>query len=150
MTFNKLKIPSFRAYVESLHEMTAKRYAVYHPESGKLRYISDDEESAKSVAAKINGEVRKIFSKRFKGNDWTEIRQVKESEIYELEEAARQIYTMHNAHKTLKKAGFSIVRSNGGHDVFEHDDGRSIPIPRHKGDLSIGVSRQIKQVLEKK
>lgn len=42
-----------------------------------------------------------------------------------------------DVHKHLKKMGWKLERSKGGHDVFTHEKStKNIAVPRHKGDLS--------------
>lgn len=49
-------------------------------------------------------------------------------------------------HKHLKKQGWSLTRSSGGHDVFTHPDAKHhIPVPRHrqlKAPLVRGILKQ--------
>lgn len=41
-------------------------------------------------------------------------------------------------HKHLKKAGWELSRTSGGHDVFTHPKStKNIAVPRHKGDLKV-------------
>ena len=42
---------------------------------------------------------------------------------------------------TLK--GFTLHRHGGNHDIWITDEGRSVPFPRHAGDLSTGTLRSI-------
>lgn len=44
----------------------------------------------------------------------------------------------------LKNKGWSLERTQGGHDVWGHSSARhKIAVPRHKGDLAPGTVRQI-------
>lgn len=50
-------------------------------------------------------------------------------------------------HKHLTKAGWSLTRTSGGHDVYTHPKSdRHIPVPRHRGDLKaplvLGILKQ--------
>ena len=49
-------------------------------------------------------------------------------------------------HKHLKKQGWSLTRSSGGHDVFTHPEAKHhIPVPRHrqlKAPLVRGILKQ--------
>jgi predicted RNA binding protein YcfA (HicA-like mRNA interferase family) len=66
-----------------------------------------------------------------------------------LNEAAVTIHTMTTAHKILTKNGFEKVSDSGPHTKFVHPvTKKSIAIPKHKGDLSIGVNRQLAAVLK--
>ncbi|WP_073021065.1 type II toxin-antitoxin system HicA family toxin (plasmid) [Halodesulfovibrio aestuarii] len=49
--------------------------------------------------------------------------------------------------KKLKKAGFRKSRKGSKHDIYQHPDGRMVPVPRHKGkDLKIGTLRSIEKL----
>ena len=37
--------------------------------------------------------------------------------------------------KTLRKAGFSIVRVKGSHHFLQHEDGRCTVVPVHSGEI---------------
>jgi len=42
--------------------------------------------------------------------------------------------------KTLKTAGFRVVRSNGSHFVWKNDSsGKSVPVPHHAKLISVGT-----------
>jgi predicted RNA binding protein YcfA (HicA-like mRNA interferase family) len=44
----------------------------------------------------------------------------------------------------LKGLGWSLSRTQGGHDVWEHPKAQhKIAVPRHKGDLAPGTVRDI-------
>ena len=55
--------------------------------------------------------------------------------------------TVREAIRLIKKCGGMFVRHGGSHDVYETRDGTEIYIPRHPGDLSSGVERDIKKKL---
>ena len=60
-----------------------------------------------------------------------------------------------DVHSHLKKAGWSLARSKGGHDVFKHPKAKhSIPVPRHalKAPLVRGIMKasKVEEQLEKK
>ena len=46
-----------------------------------------------------------------------------------------------------RKHGGKFVRHGGRHDIFELPNGQLIQVPRHPGDLSPGVERDIKEKL---
>lgn len=53
-----------------------------------------------------------------------------------------------SAVKLIKAHGGKLVRHAAAHDIFETSDGAEIAVPRHPGDLSPGVERQIKRKLK--
>lgn len=55
--------------------------------------------------------------------------------------------TSREAAKLIKKSGGRFVRNGGRHDIFETADGKEIQVPRHPGDLSSGVERDIRKKL---
>lgn len=55
--------------------------------------------------------------------------------------------TVREAIKLIKKFEGRFVRHGGSHDVYETKDGTEIYLPRHAGDLSSGVERDIKKKL---
>lgn len=55
--------------------------------------------------------------------------------------------SVRDAVRLIKKCGGRFVRHGASHDVYETIDGAEIFIPRHPGDLSPGVERDIKKKL---
>lgn len=45
--------------------------------------------------------------------------------------------------KIRKLKGFTLLRHGGNHDIWRTDDGRTVPFPRHAGDLSTGTLKGI-------
>ncbi|MEU7829217.1 type II toxin-antitoxin system HicA family toxin [Nonomuraea sp. NPDC050022] len=46
--------------------------------------------------------------------------------------------------RALEKAGFSVARIRGSHQILRHDDGRTVSVPVHHGrDLPKGTLRNI-------
>ena len=46
--------------------------------------------------------------------------------------------------KTLKKAGFQLIRQKGSHVYLKHSDGRATVVPVHKGkDIDRGLLKKI-------
>jgi predicted RNA binding protein YcfA (HicA-like mRNA interferase family) len=46
--------------------------------------------------------------------------------------------------KFLLSLGFNLLRQNGSHKFFKHQDGRTVTIPDHKGDdLGRGITSAI-------
>jgi predicted RNA binding protein YcfA (HicA-like mRNA interferase family) len=49
-----------------------------------------------------------------------------------------------NVVKALEHAGFVVERIVGSHHVMQHPDGRTVPVPVHKGrDMPKGTLRNI-------
>lgn len=55
--------------------------------------------------------------------------------------------TAREAIKLIRKHKGKFVRHGSRHDIFETVDGKEIQVPRHPGDLSSGVEREIKEKL---
>lgn len=45
--------------------------------------------------------------------------------------------------KIKKLKGFTLLRHGRSHDIWRTDDGKTVPFPRHAGDLSMGTLRSI-------
>jgi predicted RNA binding protein YcfA (HicA-like mRNA interferase family) len=46
--------------------------------------------------------------------------------------------------KKLKKIGFIMIRQKGSHTFWEHEDGRCVVVPIHKGeDIGKGLLKSI-------
>ena len=54
-----------------------------------------------------------------------------------------------HAVKMLKAAGFDLVRQDGRHEMWGHEDGRKVAVPRHR-TISPGVMRKIVRIIENK
>lgn len=55
--------------------------------------------------------------------------------------------TYRTAVRLVKKGGGRFLRHGAEHDLFMTREGRLLAIPRHPGDLSPGVERDIRQKL---
>lgn len=53
----------------------------------------------------------------------------------------------YGAVRLIRRCGGRFVRHGRRHDIFESPDGKEIQVPRHPGDLSPGVERDIKNKL---
>lgn len=53
--------------------------------------------------------------------------------------------TTREAIRLIRKNGGRFLRHGGRHDVFVNAKGDEIQVPRHPGDLSPGVERDIKE-----
>lgn len=73
---------------------------------------------------------KRMISRREKG-----ISRFKE-EVEELDEMSGAGMSTRDVHKHLKKSGWQLARTKGGHDVFTHPKSKNnIAVPRHRGDL---------------
>lgn len=76
-------------------------------------------------------------------------------EVEQLDEMPESNMKVRDVHSHLKKAGWALARSKGGHDVFKHPKAKhSIPVPRHslKAPLVRGILKasKVEEQLEKK
>ena len=77
-------------------------------------------------------------------------------EVEQLDEMPESSMKTRDVHSHLKKAGWELARSKGGHDVYKHPKAKhSIPVPRHnqlKAPLIRGIMRasKVEEQLEKK
>jgi len=76
-------------------------------------------------------------------------------EVEQLDEMPESNMKVRDVHSHLKKAGWALARSKGGHDVFKHPKAKhSIPVPRHslKAPLVRGIMKasKVEEQLEKK
>ena len=77
-------------------------------------------------------------------------------EVEQLDEMPESSMKTRDVHSHLKKAGWELARSKGGHDVYKHPKAKhSIPVPRHnqlKEPLIRGIMRasKVEEQLEKK
>lgn len=56
-------------------------------------------------------------------------------------------WTSRTAIKEAKKLGGKLLRHGAEHDLYIMPDGTKVTIPRHPGDLTPGVERDIKKKL---
>jgi predicted RNA binding protein YcfA (HicA-like mRNA interferase family) len=80
---------------------------------------------------------------------------MKSEEVELLDEMPESNMKVRDVHSHLKKAGWELARSKGGHDVFKHPKAKhSIPVPRHalKAPLVRGIMKasKVEEQLEKK
>jgi predicted RNA binding protein YcfA (HicA-like mRNA interferase family) len=77
-------------------------------------------------------------------------------EVELLDEMPESNMKTKDVHSHLKKSGWSLARSKGGHDVYKHPKAKhSIPVPRHnqlKAPLIRGIMKasKVEEQLEKK
>jgi predicted RNA binding protein YcfA (HicA-like mRNA interferase family) len=81
---------------------------------------------------------------------------MKSEEVELLDEMPESNMKVRDVHSHLKKAGWALARSKGGHDVYKHPKAKhSIPVPRHnqlKAPLIRGIMKasKVEEQLEKK
>lgn len=81
---------------------------------------------------------------------------MKSEEVEQLDEMPESNMKTKDVHSHLKKSGWSLARSKGGHDVYKHPKAKhSIPVPRHnqlKAPLIRGILKasKVEEQLEKK
>ena len=91
-----------------------------------------------------------------------EIDAMKNEDVEMLDEMPESSMKTRDVHNHLKKSGWALARSSGGHDVYKHPKAKhSIPVPRHnqlKAPLIRGIMKasrvseetEIEEQLEKK
>ena len=91
-------------------------------------------------SAYANGWASKWY--KSKGGGWKSVSE----EVEQLDEMPGANMDTRAVHQHLKKKGWSITRTSGGHDVFTHPEAkRHIPVPRHrqlKAPLVKGILKQ--------
>ena len=114
----------------------------YYKELGHSYGISDDNERLAKQS-----EIKKKY---------------KVEEVEQLDEMPESSMKTRDVHAHLKKSGWALARSSGGHDVYKHPKAKhSIPVPRHnqfKAPLIRGIMKasrvseetEIEEQLEKK
>ena len=114
----------------------------YYKELGHSYGISDDKERLAKQS-----EIKKKY---------------KVEEVEQLDEMPESSMKTRDVHAHLKKSGWALARSSGGHDVYKHPKAKhSIPVPRHnqlKAPLIRGIMKasrvseetEIEEQLEKK
>jgi predicted RNA binding protein YcfA (HicA-like mRNA interferase family) len=91
-------------------------------------------------SAYANGWASKWY--KSKGGGWKSVSE----EVEQLDEMPGANMDTRAVHQHLKKKGWSITRTSGGHDVFTHPEAKHhIPVPRHrqlKAPLVKGILKQ--------
>jgi len=126
-------------------ETAAEKLYRKHQELRKKRGAPDPEEYKKMAAQKQK-----------------EIDALRNEEAEQLDEMPESSMKTRDVHAHLKKSGWALARSSGGHDVYKHPKAKhSIPVPRHnqlKAPLIRGIMKasrvseetEIEEQLEKK
>ena len=103
---------------------------------GKPHKSTDDEEHGTVGEKEYEDQVKHV--KKMTGGMAEEVEQLDEMPGDNMDTRA--------VHQHLKKKGFSITRTSGGHDVFTHPEAKHhIPVPRHrqlKAPLVKGILKQ--------
>ena len=132
--------------VEQLDEISAQLKASYV--SGAKKQIKQSLPFTKKTD-EYRDIAKNFIAKRQKG-----IAKANE-EVELLDEMPESNMKVRDVHSHLKKAGWALARSSGGHDVFKHPKAKhSIPVPRHslKAPLVRGILKasKVQEQLEKK
>lgn len=127
------KIETDRANFRTRHAFAKQRNHAYAARIG---------DEAKKRAAGIGKAAMKIATKN--------------EEVELLDEMPESSMKTRDVHSHLKKSGWELARSKGGHDVYKHPKAKhSIPVPRHnqlKAPLIRGIMKasKVEEQLEKK
>ena len=109
-------------------ETAAEKLYRKHQELRKKRGAPDPEEYKKMAAQKQK-----------------EIDALRNEEAEQLDEMPESSMKTRDVHAHLKKSGWALARSSGGHDVYKHPKAKhSIPVPRHnqlKAPLIRGIMK---------
>jgi predicted RNA binding protein YcfA (HicA-like mRNA interferase family) len=109
-------------------ETAAEKMYRKHQELRKKRGAPDPEEYKKMAAQKQK-----------------EIDDLRKEETEQLDEMPESSMKTRDVHAHLKKSGWALARSSGGHDVYKHPKAKhSIPVPRHnqlKAPLIRGIMK---------
>jgi predicted RNA binding protein YcfA (HicA-like mRNA interferase family) len=132
--------------VEQIDEISAELKASYV--SGAKKQIKQSMPFTKK-SDEYRDIAKNFIAKRQKG-----IAKANE-EVELLDEMPESNMKVRDVHSHLKKAGWALARSKGGHDVFKHPKAKhSIPVPRHalKPLLVRGIMKasKVEEQLEKK
>jgi predicted RNA binding protein YcfA (HicA-like mRNA interferase family) len=132
--------------VEQIDEISAELKASYV--SGAKKQIKQSMPFTKKTD-EYRDIAKNFIAKRQKG-----IAKANE-EVEQLDEMPESNMKVRDVHSHLKKAGWALARSKGGHDVFKHPKAKhSIPVPRHalKPLLVRGIMKasKVEEQLEKK
>jgi predicted RNA binding protein YcfA (HicA-like mRNA interferase family) len=143
----KKKLDSMKSEeVEPLDEISAQLKASYV--AGAKKQIKQSMPFTKKTD-EYRDIAKNFIAKRQKG-----IAKANE-EVELLDEMPESNMKVRDVHSHLKKAGWALARSSGGHDVFKHPKAKhSIPVPRHslKAPLVRGILKasKVQEQLEKK
>jgi predicted RNA binding protein YcfA (HicA-like mRNA interferase family) len=144
----KKKLDSMKSEeVEQLDEISAELKASYV--AGAKKQIKQSLPFTKKTD-EYRDIAKNFIAKRQKG-----IAKANE-EVEQLDEMPESNMKTKDVHSHLKKSGWSLARSKGGHDVYKHPKAKhSIPVPRHnqlKAPLIRGIMKasKVEEQLEKK
>jgi predicted RNA binding protein YcfA (HicA-like mRNA interferase family) len=144
----KKKLDSMKSEeVEQLDEISAQLKASYV--AGAKKQIKQSLPFTKKTD-EYRDIAKNFIAKRQKG-----IAKANE-EVEQLDEMPESSMKTRDVHSHLKKSGWELARSKGGHDVYKHPKAKhSIPVPRHnqlKAPLIRGIMKasKVEEQLEKK
>jgi predicted RNA binding protein YcfA (HicA-like mRNA interferase family) len=160
-------LPDPSEYKKKLDSMKSENY---EEDDGPLSQEQLDEISAQLKASYVSGAKKQIkqslpftkktdeyrdIAKNFIAKRQKGIAKANE-EVEQLDEMPESSMKTRDVHSHLKKAGWALARSSGGHDVYKHPKAKhSIPVPRHnqlKAPLIRGIMKasKVEEQLEKK
>jgi len=160
-------LPDPSEYKKKLDTMKSENY---EEDDGPLSQEQLDEISAQLKASYVSGAKKQIkqslpftkktdeyrdIAKNFIAKRQKGIAKANE-EVELLDEMPESSMKTRDVHSHLKKAGWALARSSGGHDVYKHPKAKhSIPVPRHnqlKAPLIRGIMKasKVEEQLEKK
>ena len=160
-------LPDPSEYKKKLDSMKKENY---EEDDGPLSQEQLDEISSQLKASYVSGAKKQIkqsmpftkktdeyrdIAKNFIAKRQKGIAKANE-EVELLDEMPESSMKTRDVHSHLKKAGWELARSKGGHDVYKHPKAKhSIPVPRHnqlKAPLIRGIMRasKVEEQLEKK
>jgi predicted RNA binding protein YcfA (HicA-like mRNA interferase family) len=160
-------LPDPSEYKKKLDSMKKENY---EEDDGPMSQEQLDEISAQLKASYVSGAKKQIkqslpfikktdeyrdIAKNFIAKRQKGIAKANE-EVEQLDEMPESSMKTRDVHSHLKKAGWELARSKGGHDVYKHPKAKhSIPVPRHnqlKAPLIRGIMRasKVEEQLEKK
>ena len=115
---------SFKEEVEELDEISAQLKTSYRQKAiADIRALRPHTQKGEYKDLAKN-----VMQKRQAGVN----RSVKE-ELEQLEEMPESSMKVRDVHAHLKKSGWALARSSGGHDIYKHPQAKHhIPVPRHK------------------
>ena len=160
-------LPDPSEYKKKLDSMKKENY---EEDDGPLSQEQLDEISSQLKASYVSGAKKQIkqslpftkktdeyrdIAKNFIAKRQKGIAKANE-EVEQLDEMPESSMKTRDVHSHLKKAGWELARSKGGHDVYKHPKAKhSIPVPRHnqlKAPLIRGIMKasKVEEQLEKK
>lgn len=150
---------AMKCMVDQQKELEESKYIETKDKEGKMKswkYEGDWEDSKekKEGRGKVThmSDAARRASEKMKKDDENVKEEVELTES-ELEEMSGAGWSAQKVHGHLKKSGWTLARTGGGHDVFTHPKAKNhIAVPRHKGDLKAplvqGILKTVKMTTE--